>query len=58
MKVCSAYRIIETSKALMTSGWGTLPNTMWKTFSQKDRPGSGAIGIEEFLSRPASWWLA
>ncbi len=48
LKVCSAYRIIETSKLLMTSGCGTLPKTMWKKFSQKG-------SADPARSAPAPW---
>ncbi len=34
LKLCSAYRIIEVSKALTTSASGTSPKHMWKKFAQ------------------------
>ena len=35
----------------MTSFCGTFPKTMWKKFSQKGRPASGAIGARPLDSR-------
>src|SRR5210317_934768 len=49
LKLCSAYKIIETSKAFTISLSGTFPNIIFKKFSEKDNFLSGLIIFLLFL---------
>ena len=54
LKVCSAYRISETSKLFSTSGAGTLSKTRLKKFSAKLCAGFGATGSSPLAARAAA----
>ncbi len=50
LKLCSAYKINETSKALTISLLGTLPKHIWKKFSEKPNFFFGAMIFFPFRS--------
>ena len=49
---------VKSTFSASTKGLGAFKQQFPRARTLLVGPGSGAIGIEEFLSRPASWWLA